>query len=457
MSTLRFDHREPIGSSTYPMPNGPVDLERSAAMFSLIPDYTTSTIYIHVPFCDQICSFCGFNKSVSSEEVKEAYVDALLEELRLYAQTPWVSALDIPAVYLGGGTPNALSADQLDRILACLRHNFPLAEGCEIACEGTPMNFTEERIDALKRNGVRRVSAGIQTFNRAIRAEQLHMREGKEELLGYIDRIAAHFDSFNLDMIFNMPNQTDDIWRDDLETVLGTAVKHLTIYPLVLLEHTIFFSDFVKKGKYPAPAEDREIRLFSESQQRLQSTPFAAGRYTVRDWAHPGYYSRYIQANAECSQVLAFGAGAHGFLGTYTYRNVKSVQRYIDMVKTQHVLPYDGQTFCSGRQMMERFLVMGLRLLNFDFADFDRRFGEPWQNHFGEKVQELIDGGCIELNGSQVKYTDYGLIWANNVRSYFEEGTTGVVGYSDTRGIGEGGKDHYSPLLRVRATDAETA
>jgi oxygen-independent coproporphyrinogen III oxidase len=456
MSIIQFNHREPIGSSTYPMPNGLVDLKRSASMLSTNPDFPTSTIYIHIPFCDQICSFCGFNKSVSSEDTKEAYVDALIEELQIYAHTPWISALNVPAVYIGGGTPNSLSADQLSRILSFLHQNFPLAKECEITCEGTPMNFTEDRIAILKHYGVKRVSAGIQTFNYDIRTEHLQMREGKEELLKYIERIASHFDNFNLDMIFNMPRQTDDIWQDDLETVLDTPVKHLTIYPLVLLEHTIFYSDFVKKGKYPAPEQDREMRLFNLSQQKLQNTSFATGRYTVRDWAHPGYYRRYIDTNAHCNHVLAFGAGAHGFLGTYTYRNVKSVKQYVDMVKNQKILPYDSQTFCSIRQIMERFMVMGLRLINLDLADFDLRFGEPWQNHFGDKVQALINSGFIELDGSRVKYTAQGYIWANNIRSYFEHNTTGAVGYSDTRGLGKTGKDHYSSWLRVKATDAET-
>jgi len=439
------------------MPNAQVDFEETIKRLGRVSDWNkNSTIYIHIPFCDQLCSFCGFNKYLSPEDVKEDYVQALIKEMEKYASQLWVQSLLIPAVYIGGGTPNSLTANQMDRILKVLREKFNLAKDCQITCEGTPMNFTEDRIEVLKNNGVERVSAGIQTFNKDIREEHLHMRQGKEELLQYIERIAKHFDNFNLDLIYNLPNQTDEIWDDDLNTILSTKVKHLTIYPLVLLEKTMFYSDYVKKNKHPPPDQDREIYLYHKTLKRLQDTLFTKGRYTVRDWAHPGYECSYIRWNANCCNVLAFGAGAHGFICDYTYRNEKIIKKYIDKIN-ENVLPLEAQKFCTRQELMERFTVMGLRLLNLDINLFEELFGEKWMTYFGEKAEDMIYSGFIKIDNNIINYTPTGCAWENNVRTYFEGEKGVVVGYTDTAGIGQSGKDHYSKISRVKATDAEIA
>jgi oxygen-independent coproporphyrinogen-3 oxidase len=416
----------------------------------------TTTIYIHIPFCDQLCTFCGFNKFLSSEETKAAYVDALISEMRDWAKKPWTQSILVEAVYLGGGTPNSLTAHQLARILMELKLLFPISEVAQITCEGTPMNFTEDRIAELKSGGVNRVSTGIQTFNRSIREEHLHMRDGKDELLGYINRIAENFSSFNLDLIFNLPRQTDEIWADDLDTALRTPTTHITIYPLVLLEKTAFYSDFVKKGKYENPSQEREIKLFRKSVERFRETPFYAGQYTIRDWAKPGYACEYIKLNAESSHVLAFGAGAHGFVAGFTYRNESSPHKYIEHMGAGSS-PMCGQTFCTEGQLFERFFVMGLRLTSFNLQKFSERFNKEIPEQFMEKLLVLEENNYIRIEKSAVTFTEEGHLWANNIRSYFESIKAPAVGYSNTLAAGKTGKDHYSEISRVKATDAEAS
>jgi oxygen-independent coproporphyrinogen-3 oxidase len=437
------------------MPDGACDIDATADRLASLSRGRAATVYVHVPFCDQICSFCGFNKFVSGADLKARYVDALLAEIDLYARQSWVSDLDIRAVYLGGGTPNSLTADQLSRILTHLTDRLPIPAACEITCEGTPMNFTDEMCSALVAAGVTRASAGIQTFDKEIRVEHLHMREGKTALAGHIATIASHFSNFNLDMIFNLPNQSNEIWADDLATVIATPATHLTVYPLVLLEHTIFYSDFVRNAKYPAPDEERELQLFDYTVDVLEDTPFRAGSYTIRDWAHPAHRCAYIYENARCADVLALGPGAHGFLGDFTYRNVKSVPGYCQAAYERKELPLDGQTFCTAEDVMRRFMVMGLRLRNLDLRDFNDRFGESAESRFGDEIARMVDAGLLMLADGILSYTKLGHVWANNVRSVFERQSATAVGYSDTPSIGKSGKDHYSALSRVKATDAE--
>ena len=393
---LKFTHREPIGSSTFPMPGDEVDYKRTAvALDGKVPaGRETSTLYIHIPFCDQICSFCAFNKAVSSEPVKNQYVKALIKEMEMYGGTNYVQGLDIQAVYIGGGTPNSLSNDDLKAMLAALRANFPLSDDCEISLEGTPQNFTPERNGVLLAGGVNRVSAGIQTFDRTIRQAHLHMNDGEEELERYIGNIKASFPNFNLDMIYNLPNQTDDIWKRDLRLAMDSGSRHLTVYPLVLLESTIFYSDYVKNKKYDAPAEDREIDLFKYSHEQLMTGEYS-NDYSIRDYAKPGYECRYIRLNAEANQILALGAGAHGYLAGQTYHNEKKTQEYIRTLLQGEVLPIAGQRFTTEYEEMQRFMVIS-QVLEGILREAPRYFGKnkPFYEfciqNFGEDVLDLL-------------------------------------------------------------------
>jgi oxygen-independent coproporphyrinogen-3 oxidase len=450
MEKVNFSVREPIGSSTYPMPSDPIHYERHLNQLNL-PGYNknkVTSIYIHIPFCDQICSFCGFNKSVSPEDKKEMYVQALIKEIQLYANQEHIKSLDIQSVYLGGGTPNSLSADQLDKILTALHDCFDCITNCELTCEGTPQNFTDDKAIVLKKHHVHRISAGIQTVNQDIRKEHLHMRNGETELLSYIEKIQNNFDNFNLDFIYNLPGQTVDIWNHDMDVALATNATHLTIYPLVLLERTRFYTDYVKTKKHDVPSQDMELKFFDITLKRMMSSRFVP--YTIRDWSLPGKHCRYIQLNAECNQVLAFGAGSHGYIAGMTYRNERNIVEYCKLIN-QGILPIDNHKICTKSQLMQRYMVMGLRLFNFDLSTFSTRFDTTWQDVYGEKINNLVNSGYLLLDGNKITHTTKGHIWANNIRTYFEEEVEKSVGYSDSLGIDKTGKSHYSTISRIKA------
>lgn len=328
-----------------------------------------------------------------------------------------------------------------------------MSNNCEITCEGTPTNL--DRIVMLKNYGCNRVSAGIQTFNKEVREEHLRMKQGKEELFQSIETIQNHFDKFNLDLIYNLPNQTDEIWHDDVETALRTKATHLTLYPLVLLERTPFYSDFVKKGKYPAPDQAHEIDLYNWSIDQLDKTEFRH-RYSARDWAKKGSHCCYIHLNAENNQVLAFGAGAHGYLAGTTYRTHRMLKDYSNAIVDKKRFPLEGQRVCTDNELMQRYMVMGLRLLKRDMKPFEQKFGINWKEIFAEKAEVMQNSGYITISDDMIEFTREGNIWANNVRTYFEEEKTLSVGYTDTVSIGSSGKDHYSSISRIKASaDAE--
>jgi oxygen-independent coproporphyrinogen-3 oxidase len=360
----------------------------------------------------------------------------------------------VEAVYFGGGTPNCLSAGQLDEILQAVHRYAPLTADCEITCEGVIQNFDAERMAAIKAGGVNRVSAGIQTFNGAIRQAHLHMLNDKSALLEAIARVRTQFTNFNLDFIYNLPGQDDTIWDDDLATAVSVGATHLTAYPLVLLERTAFYSDYVKTKKLPMPDEQREIDMFGKTLDAMSMAGYT-DYYSVRDWAKPGFACRYIRLNAEGNHVLALGAGAHGYLAGITYRNTANVAAYIAQMKGR-TLPLAAMREATAREQMDRFMVMGLRMRQFDMSRFTARFGAAADSVYRDKIAAMIDGGYLERKMDQLRFTPLGDIYANNVRTYFESNKTASVGYADTLGIDNSGKTHYARISRVKATDAES-
>lgn len=443
MKIIEFVDREPIGSSTYPLPDQLCDLNLfRAKLQSHEKKQPTAILYVHVPFCDQICSFCGFSRLIGHDNLKSSYVDALLREMTLYSDLPYIQSLSVESVFLGGGTANSLSPAHLDAILGRLKKSFNLADDCEMTCEGTPQNFTDDRIEILKKHNVSRASAGIQTFDRGIRTEHMNMRDGKDELLEYIDRIRKHFPNFNLDFIYNLPGHTDAIWEDDLETAIKSGAKHLTIYPLVLLNRTIFNTDYVKKNRFPPPDRAKEIKYFQYTMERLSNSIYT-NKYSVNDWSVPGCDSRYIIEDAGSRNVIALGSVGHGYLNGMVYKNIQQPIKYIETVMKAGSLPVDMQRVLTGRELMERYMVMGLRLKKLSLAPFYEFFGERAEDVFAFEIAEMCENGYLRLDGDTLIFTEKGDVWQNNVRSHFEKEKIACVGYSDTIGIGASGKDHY--------------
>jgi oxygen-independent coproporphyrinogen-3 oxidase len=232
---------------------------------------------------------------------------------------------------------------------------------------------------------------------------------------------------------------------------MASGSKHLTVYPLVLLENTIFYSDYVKNGRYEAPDQTRELELFNWSLEAIGDSSYT-NNYSVRDWAKSGYECRYIKLNAECSQIIALGAGAHGYLVGQTYRNIRATHQYISSLLDSDRLPLEAQRFCTPEEEMQRYMVMGLRLNVLDIEPFKMRFGRSLDDVFGDEVNILVQSGYLERRGNELHHTHEGLVWANNLRTYFERSKAKTVGYTDTTGIGETGKDHYSRITRIKAS-----
>jgi anaerobilin synthase len=274
-------------------------------------------VYVHIPFCANHCLFCGFYRHRAEPETLRAYVDALIEEIGSDAARPGVRAVPISALYLGGGTPSAVAADDLGRLLTALRTHLPLAEDCEITVEGRVAGFTTDKIDACIAAGANRFSIGIQTFDTGLR-RRLGRRASGAEARAFLTALSARPAAVVIDLIFGLPGQNDDAWCADLDVASALALDGIDLYALHQVPHAPLAAA-VERGKLSPPATiGEQAGRYAEGMARLTARDWwpLSNSHLARTRRERNRYNLLVKQGADC---LAFGAGAGGSFGPFSF------------------------------------------------------------------------------------------------------------------------------------------
>lgn len=299
----------------------PVPVDDPAATWDAllhVPRSGASVAYIHVPFCDNHCLFCGFYRNRSHESLSAPYVEALTQDLAMDSDCPAVRSGPIHAVYFGGGTPTALLATDLHRAITAARAHLPLAPDCEITVEGRVHGFDGERIAACLEAGANRFSIGIQTFDTSLRR-----RMGRKA-----DRAAAERRLADLrdgdraavicDLIYGLPTQTPQSWREDLRAVIDLGLDGVDLYALTLSPHSPLRRSIEKGSLPPAAGLAEQARFYATGLEMLEAAGWR--HISQAHWARTprerNLYNRLVKGQAPC---LAYGSGAGGLLAAHRY------------------------------------------------------------------------------------------------------------------------------------------
>ncbi|WP_164521394.1 heme anaerobic degradation radical SAM methyltransferase ChuW/HutW [Iodobacter ciconiae] len=288
-----------------------------------------SLAYVHIPFCANRCVFCGFYKNAWKEEHGTPYVDRLIAELQ-HAAANRVAGGSIAAVYLGGGTPTALSGPDLARLLRALQHYLPLTDDCEITVEGRISHFDRAKIDACLEAGANRFSIGVQTFHTPLR-RHLGRKHGGEEAAAYLAALAGGQEAVVVaDLMFGLPGQDEAIWANDLDVALGLGLDGIDVYAFNLFPG-LPIQRMLEKGVFP-PMSDLPVqlgfyqmaldRLAAAGWQQLSNSHFGSGQGRERN-----RYNLAIKSGHSC---LAFGSGAGGSHAGYAYAIEADLERYLN-------------------------------------------------------------------------------------------------------------------------------
>jgi oxygen-independent coproporphyrinogen-3 oxidase len=263
------------------------------------------SLYIHWPWCVRKCPYCDFNSHEASGAVPEqAYLDALRADLE--SALPLIWGRKIQTIFIGGGTPSLMSAAGLERLMSDVRTLLPLALDAEVTMEANPGTFEIEKFKSFRASGINRLSIGIQSFN-GRHLQALGRIHDEREALRAVEIAHAHFDNFNLDLMYALPGQTLAEATQDLDTALAFAPPHLSLYHLTMEPNTVF-------AKYPPqlPSDDESADIQDMIAERTLAAGY--GHYEVSAYAQPGRQARHNRNYWEFGDYLGIGAGAHSKL-----------------------------------------------------------------------------------------------------------------------------------------------
>ncbi|MBY0220965.1 radical SAM family heme chaperone HemW [Sporosarcina aquimarina] len=372
-------------------------------------------VYIHIPFCQQICHYCDFNKVFLKNQPVDQYIESIGKEFQLMKEAGH-SFEQVETVFLGGGTPTALSVLQLDRLLTIVGQYIDVPSLREFTTEANPDDLSEAQLFILKEKGVNRLSIGVQSFN-----ERLLKQIGRTHSVEDVERVittarSIGFENISLDLMYGLPNQTVSKWQETLDRALALDLPHYSAYSLIVEPKTVFYNRMIK-GKLPLPGVDTETEMFEMVIDRMN----AANRqqYEISNFAIPGYPSFHNLIYWENSHYAGIGAGAHGYLGTKRYANVGPLKHYIDHLE-EGILPLKEVHEVTAGESMEEEMFLGLRKIEgVSMEHFARKFGRPIQEVFGQSIEKLQQQGLLQMKEDRLCLTKKGVFQGNTVFEQF--------------------------------------
>ncbi|WP_081299482.1 heme anaerobic degradation radical SAM methyltransferase ChuW/HutW [Gilliamella apicola] len=330
-SVLPFKDRWAVMPLQASLPVSPQELEQQ---WSIVQNSDLSgrkrLIYIHIPFCDIHCQFCGFYQNPLRKFDTKTYIDYLLQEISLEINNKAMQSAPIHAIYFGGGTPSALAAGQLARVINYLKKHAPLAPDCEITVEGRISDFDEDKIDSYIEAGANRFSIGIQTFNTEIR-QRLGRQSSEKEIIKSFERIAAR-DSVALvcDLMFGLPNQTPVTWQRDLEIADQLPLDGVDLYSLNLLPTTPLAKG-VENKRIEIPTVTDKCDFYHQGAKYLDRQGWT--HLTNAHWAKTSrernLYNFLIKQG---SHFFGFGSCAGGKLDGQSYMIHRDLNQYYSLL-----------------------------------------------------------------------------------------------------------------------------
>ena len=355
--------------------------------------------YLHIPFCANHCVFCGFYRNAWKDSQSSVYTDKIIEEMAAEAEVRTGKG-KIRAVYFGGGTPTALLTEDLVRLIRACYQYLPLAEDCEFTIEGRMSHFDLEKAQACLKAGANRISIGVQTFNTAIR-RRLGRKHSGDEAFEYLAKLCELDAVIVADLMFGLPNQTDEVWQNDIARAAELPLSGLDTYAFNLYP-MLPINRMIEKGAFPTPPGfDIQADQYAYTVETLLEKGWE--QVSNSHFAYPGRgernrYNTLIKSDISC---LAFGSGAGGNFGGFSYQVQGDLESYLATPKGEKNI-----AFMSGHSPNKALLSKvqhdietgRLNPLLFDGNKAAQKLIAQWQEM--QLFKEPDSDGLIRLNTS---------------------------------------------------------
>lgn len=331
-------------------------------------------VYIHIPFCNSICSYCDFCKFLNYDKWNLPYLKALEKEIDEYYEGD-----EVKSIYVGGGTPSALNEKCIDELFHILR-KFKLKKDAEITFECNVNDITESKLKLLKKHKVNRISIGVESFNK-YNLKFLNRKHDKKLIFEKVNLCKEYFDNINVDLIYALPTEDMSVLRKDISLLLKLDIQHISTYSLIIEENTVLH---VKKVKNIS--EELDAKMYKFICKKLSKKGYI--HYEVSNFAKEGYESKHNLTYWDNEEYYGFGVGAHGYINDGRYENTRSLNKYLNCdFRLEELL-------VSFQEEMENEVILGLRKLKgISLTKFKEKYEKDIKDVF--KIENAIKLGYL--------------------------------------------------------------
>lgn len=368
-------------------------------------------LYIHVPFCVKKCNYCDFNSFKVDRISKNTYLEDLRKEMELYKNEIDENE-EITSIFLGGGTPSILSGGEIKYIFKCINDNFNIKKDAEITIECNPGTLTLEKLQDMKDAGINRLSIGLQATqnNHLEYIGRIHTYEEFEK--NYKEALKVGFDNINVDLMYSLPNQSFDDWKESLEKITDLNPTHISAYSLILEEGTELYNMYERK-EFRLMDEDTDIDMYEYTINYLKSKGYK--QYEISNYSKNGFECEHNKLYWKCGHYIGLGPGASGYIKNTRYGNLCDLNEYHkSLLKNER--PIESKEILNTEDKIEEKIFMGLRMNEgISFDDFKKQFNIDFLEKYHKQIKDLSEKNLIQLSEGKMALTQKGREISNTV------------------------------------------
>ncbi len=370
-------------------------------------------IYLHIPFCIQICDYCFYMKElVKSKSQVDDYIENLCREIRLVSEKFSLRHRNVNTIYMGGGTPSVLTESQFRRLINTLRqyHNI---DQPEFTFEAEPGTFTAPKLKWYKDSGVNRISMGVQSFVDDIikRSSRKHtVRQAMDSIRMVKEEGGFHL---NVDLLSGLAGETMDSWEETMKVALSQPIDMVTIYKMKAYANTAFFKKGVQQNEIVLPSADEELQFITSALDLLSSAGYQ--RWSSFAFTKDGYCHQYIENTWRGQDLVAYGVSSFGKMGAINYQNVNNLASYSQKVQENTLPVFRSFQLSFKDQMVRELLLCATRLSSYRKKEFIEKFGFDYARMIPEKMHQLMEKGFLQEGLDEIRLTKKGIIYADFV------------------------------------------
>lgn len=366
-------------------------------------------IYIHIPFCKQACHYCDFHFSTSLKK-KEDMLGCIKKELLLRKDE--LNNETIETIYFGGGTPSILEVDEINDLIQTVYQLFSVCEDPEITLEANPDDLDQTTLLKLSQSKVNRLSIGVQSFDEAD-LKMMNRAHNANEAVTCLEEAIKYFDNISIDLIYGIPNMSNERWLANVQRVLDLGIPHISCYALTVEERTAL-NKLIQKGVIPSPKEEVAHAHFMLLIKTLKANGYI--HYELSNFAKPTYFSKNNSAYWLGKKYLGIGPSAHSFDGTHRSWNIANNPLYIKEIEAGN-LPLEIENLSQSDRYNE-YMMTGLRTIWGVAIDRVRQeFGETYFNYLMHESQRFIADDLMVLTDGILTITDKGKFLSDGIAS----------------------------------------